>query len=338
MPPEAERPASMVCTASENGALRIEVQVAPGTESIMVGAFTQDGRRLRATSLEGPGMVEGLDLGGEHLFLGYTNLLHGGMSVTLLPMVPELGHPEPGLYTIHFETRSESVCWYTVREVAPGHRLDVDVHLVGLPGLNSEAAASDPRLGRIWRQVRDIFESQGLTIGELRYHDVSAADAARFAVLRSHGDFAALMTRARWTRADDRGAHLFLVRSFMYDDGTGPVGLSGALPGPVGLGGHQAAGVAVSTESLELQADEEAERLLAIAIAHELGHWLGLLHTSEASGQRHDPIRDTPECHDFAGSHCPDLGNVMFPFADTANVSLTPGQAWTLRASPATVE
>src|SRR5438309_445465 len=45
--------------------------------------------------------------------------------------------------------------------------------------------------------------------------------------------------------------------------------------------------------------------------AHEIGHYLGLYHTSERDGSEHDPIDDTPEC--AAGdSACPDAANVMF--------------------------
>ena len=31
-------------------------------------------------------------------------------------------------------------------------------------------------------------------------------------------------------------------------------------------------------------------------MAHEVGHWLGLRHTSERTGKTFDYIKDTPEC------------------------------------------
>jgi hypothetical protein len=72
-----------------------------------------------------------------------------------------------------------------------------------------------------------------------------------------------------------------------------------------------------------------------LLLAHEIGHFLGLRHTTDDGGAT-DPIADTPEC--AAGTvfeECADYTNVMFPFFPLGGDHvLTEGQARVLRANP----
>lgn len=77
-----------------------------------------------------------------------------------------------------------------------------------------------------------------------------------------------------------------------------------------------------------------------LVVAHECGHWWGLKHTSNAHGDKHDHIRDTPECtpaQDSDGDgyllseECADLDgpNIMFWTTSTDPPVITPEQqAW----------
>ena len=71
--------------------------------------------------------------------------------------------------------------------------------------------------------------------------------------------------------------------------------------------------------------------------AHEVGHYLGLYHTSEQFGQGHDPLPDTAECgqREFP-SGCDDLDNLMFPFAGIEHTTVTPDQVYVLQVNPLT--
>jgi hypothetical protein len=75
---------------------------------------------------------------------------------------------------------------------------------------------------------------------------------------------------------------------------------------------------------------------LGQTMAHEIGHFLGLRHTTEHGGSEHDPISDTPECSDPQnGTSCRDHRNFMFPFSITGvnQEGVTDGQTYVLKRS-----
>ena len=118
--------------------------------------------------------------------------------------------------------------------------------------------------------------------------------------------------------------------------------LSGSIPVPPILGTARS-GVLVSAAFLRRDA-----LLSGQILAHEVGHALGLFHTSERpliDGKPiHDQLDDTPECpaeadrdHDGSldGAECAphDAGNLMFWGTVRGATSLTPGQAEQARRS-----
>ena len=81
------------------------------------------------------------------------------------------------------------------------------------------------------------------------------------------------------------------------------VGIDGTIPGPSTLGGTIHSGAAVNAADLTVGncagavalASCGADRTAYIA-AHEAGHWLGLYHVSEATGELFDSLADTATC------------------------------------------
>jgi hypothetical protein len=122
------------------------------------------------------------------------------------------------------------------------------------------------------------------------------------------------------------------VGSIAFTEG----GFTGGTPGPIGAIGTAASGIVVDHRG-------SAERT-ATTVAHEIGHYLGLKHTTlvtyDSEGGRHiagyDSIGDTPECPPGTSPEdCPDYQNLMFPFYNLGlDLALTPGQNWVTSRNP----
>jgi hypothetical protein len=127
--------------------------------------------------------------------------------------------------------------------------------------------------------------------------------------------------------------HMMVIHSIVLnttDPSKGdPTGYSLGLPGPVDGNRPNAAvlvGVKDYTESGSIDIAG-----LATTCSHEMGHFLGLYHTSESSMTKFDPIPDTPQCD---GSSCGDSTNIMYYTGGASRSIITPGQATVLRRHP----
>jgi hypothetical protein len=171
-------------------------------------------------------------------------------------------------------------------------------------------------------------------------------DAERYGLLETFADVGrvvALSERVGGDLAGELVANVFMLRGIAF----GAIGVSSGIPGVAGLHGTSASGVVVSAELLgQIGLDPggqpmDGNLLTASIVAHELGHFLGLFHTTEIGSEvpHHDPILDTPECApEMDPFACPDIENVMFPFADPRNQIFTEGQGFSMKSNPLTKE
>lgn len=245
----------------------------------------------------------------------------------------------------------EAPCLIRQIELQPAAQaVALNIYLVGAPGLDAASAPSDPDLQAALDGVRALYAPTGVALGEVRYFDVADEVAQQYAILRSDralGELTAFgVPRAT---AELMSVDVFLVQDILIDGGA-VLGQSGGVPGPPGLHGYGDNGLVFSTASLGTD-----NALVAHIIAHELGHYLGLRHTTEMIYGANipdeayyegligltDPHDDTPICDEplRQGFSCPDARYVMFPAApdDTTSAAIWSGdQVFALRRSPLT--
>jgi hypothetical protein len=67
-----------------------------------------------------------------------------------------------------------------------------------------------------------------------------------------------------------------------------------------------------------------------------MGHFLGLFHTTEMDSAAFDNLDDTLACTSGFPDSCPDLRNLMFPYAGVDHTQISPDQGRILQYNPLT--
>jgi len=200
-----------------------------------------------------------------------------------------------------------------------GGALDLHLGLAASFGITATAAASAPFVRAVLDQVEtSLLAPAGLSRGVI---EISISDPSHDRV-EDGDETRALCRTASRPGPNGTSVNLFLVGDLAYTSGH-----SGGTPGPPGV--FETAASCIVAERLR---DGRATGILA---AHEVGHFLGLRHTTELDGTA-DPIADTPSCPSRTELEaCPDYRNLMFPrFPLDPGLTLTAGQIAVIRRNP----
>jgi len=201
--------------------------------------------------------------------------------------------------------------------------LDLNFYFSGAGELTAESAQTDADFQQTLEDLRALYAPVGITIGELTYTDIDAVYQVIEGVVLPDSELQEMFALSGDNPA--RGLNVFIVDELLavgQGGGIGTIlGISGGIPGPA-FPGTKRSGVAVA-----LARTPEANTALYKVLGHEIGHHLGLFHSTEANQgfgpSIHDPIADTPE---------DDNTNLMFHFGDGS--TLTAEQSQVMRLNP----
>ena len=254
---------------------------------------------------------------------------------------------ETGTYefSIYREGDSLGAVWvYVVRTVRPQvltSFLDVNFWFVGTPDLTALSAQSSSKFNKLRNTFVDVMASYGVTISQVNHFDVVGVAASKYTYVDVSDDgyevdeHAELVALSESLPSSNRGINFFFVQGF---NGYSLLGKAGGIPGPPLLHGTHHSGVVVSMSDYYWYGPNKAAARVAETMAHELGHQLGLYHTTESDGSYHDPLSDTPQCtNDWNGDgyvdawECEDAGgdNLMF-WSANLSANLTDDQRYVI--------
>ena len=331
-------PFDVQCVSAPGQQVSFDYTIGSSTTSYMVVPLTSNGQALWPVSITRPS-GQTISFQGTNSFQVTGAQLFGFTNPTVVPPIQELDFQlESGTHTYTINTNDDEICYYVVENTGTPSSIDVNIYLVDLPNVTASSAATDTNLTQMINRVDALYNQVGISLGEVRYYDVPAEAAQNYGVIQSESDVSNLVSYsdAPGPSADDAvSANVFIVRQFAMG---GALGISLGIPGIVGLHGSGISGVALTGEYLgrNLQSGN-GNWYTANIFAHELGHYLGLFHTSEQNGQMHDPVSDTPECTNLSNpTSCPDWGNLMFPMAASNNTSISAGQGFMMKSNPLT--
>lgn len=171
-------------------------------------------------------------------------------------------------------------------EVPEEGMVDLNIFFTGTQGWNAEDAEDDADVQELIHDMDEIYDQIGIDVGEVAFYDVSPTYQTIQDPFSGTGDLEELFAHSEQAELD--GPSLFFVDTL--HGGGGILGISGGIPGPMVIDGTPRSGVAIAVDSTQAPGSPGVAKVTA----HELGHYLGLFHTSEQNGG-HDPLPDTEE-------------------------------------------
>jgi hypothetical protein len=284
------------------------------------------------------------------------NDAHVSPVTVLLPNSPR-SLPSTAGYTLTLEnTKPGDLRITQLRREQVGQQLNLNVFYVGAKGFAAMNDRGPALLADALDEVDRILGQADIFIGDVRQIEVAdgllehgtkieGVDVGTgFANITTHfGVYPQLPELFKLSAgAANTAVNLFFVADIeMRNDGGDLNAISGGTPGPLGMHGTPGSGIAISTDMMIL---ENNPKKLGRTLAHELGHMLGLFHTTETGGLVFDPLDDTPVCPTdrdqdrngfLSATECAGQGadNLMFPTTESMGSVLTPQQREVLRSA-----
>jgi hypothetical protein len=213
-------------------------------------------------------------------------------------------------------------------------RLALNLFFSGSAGLTAATAPTQRRLQQGLGVFRDLYLDAGIELAPPRLFDLPPGFTAVTSYEEQDGGVRfGTSAQALWRQSANTppGVCLFFVESISIDPripAGAILGIAGGVPGPTMTQGTTSSGVLVLFDAATYVPRRPGDTdPLPIALAHEVGHQLGLSHVYEVDGTL-DNLSDTG----MQGQRAAD-DNLMAPYANNL-CQTTPLQQTTLRRNP----
>jgi len=185
--------------------------------------------------------------------------------------------------------------------------VDLAFYFVGGAIGTASIAQASAAFNRMLQTLGTLYANAGLCLGTVTLYDVPAWAKTKWGGLVNAdddlpcGDLSQIFTLS----APGNQINFFFLNGFKTSTGgnLNVVGVDGTIPGPASLGGNVSSGAAVNGSDLSAVGCGGAIDLancgadeVAYIVAHEGGHFMGLYHVTEQTGDSFDPLSDTPNC------------------------------------------
>lgn len=213
-----------------------------------------------------------------------------------------------------------------LRHGAQVQLFDLNLHFAPETGLTAATAADDDFVVDMLAELDAVYtDTMDVRLGELQLFDLpdGLGDVQNSDEIR---DLCAAYSQP--------GPNRISINAFVVDSIDFASGFTSGSPAPPGLYGTPASGLVIELDNTGTHT--------GTLLAHEVGHFLGLHHTTSmtlvsnfATDVEPDAIGDTDECaNNTYYTGCPDSANLMFPFYQRGTRQLTFGQVKVLDGSP----
>ena len=267
-----------------------------------------------------------------------------GLCTIQVPKKPEID-TEPGAWRLRLGTLASSINLVDfddyrlqlVSRIGPAPEIDATMRIAVKPFLTGSVSP-----GEITEILDRLSIMASISDIEVALEPVTLITEDRFTEVDS--DFRDGNTASMVLMGEPDKVNLFFIEGFSDPGGGGLLGISGGLPGSLGLESVYNGVLINATATLGPNLDFYRRTTAEFAF-HEINHLLGLFHTTEADFSEHDILNDTPDCslaNDINDNskadadECPDGLNPMFWENDLSNskTGLTSDQKSVLRYAP----
>ncbi|MEM9196009.1 MAG: hypothetical protein AAGF12_42985 [Myxococcota bacterium] len=215
---------------------------------------------------------------------------------TRLAPASGLGSISPGVYEFVIAAEAAEAEFSALVRRGPKPALNLSLNFVFVEGSTATTAEIDRVFGDT-TLLTTLTGRLGLTIDGIGFGEIDDASFARLDIRTPQtAAIAAATIRPMPGRPPPIAGALPVFVTSEVKNSQGCVG--GVSPGiPGSLGNPDTFGVALAWSAWRVNGSIFSEGIW-IATAHEIGHWLGLSHTTFRRGQYSDLLNDTPTCPD----------------------------------------